>query len=103
MSDPGTDQDPVIAFLSRGEAYGRPGVPVERIDTHASVVFLIEERVYKLKRSIRYTYLDYSSEKKRAAACEAELRLNRRTAPELYLAVRAVTREPNGAFALDGK
>ena len=102
MSDQGDEQGAVIAFLSRGEAYGKPGVPVERIDTHASVVFLIEDRVYKLKRSIRYTYLDYSSEKKRQVACEAELRLNRRTAPTLYRAVRAVTLDQNGAFALDG-
>jgi hypothetical protein len=52
------DQEDVIAFLSRGDVYGQPGAAVERIETHASVVFLVGDRVYKLKRALRYSYLD---------------------------------------------
>jgi uncharacterized protein len=99
MSDP---QRAAIDFLSRGEAYGRPGAPVARVDTHASIVFLVGERAYKLKRAIRYSYLDYSTIEKRAAMCRAEYQLNRRTAPSLYLGVRAVTRAQDGSLALDG-
>jgi aminoglycoside phosphotransferase family enzyme len=96
------DQGEVIAFLSRGDVYGQPGATVERIETHASVVFLVGDRVYKLKRALRYSYLDYSTVEKREAMCRAELLLNRRTAPQLYLGIRAVARESDGALALDG-
>jgi uncharacterized protein len=96
------DQEAVVEFLSQGAAYGRPHEPVLRIDTHASVVFLIGDRAYKLKRAIRFSYLDYSTAEKREAMCRAELELNRRTAPQLYLGICAVTRAPDGALALGG-
>ena len=90
------DQEETIAFLARPESYG-PGVAeVARIDTHASAVFLAGQRVYKLKRAVRFSYLDYSSPELRRRACEREVKLNRRTAPDLYLGVVPVTRGPSG-------
>lgn len=89
-------QDAVIAFLSQPEAYGVPG-PVERIDTHGAIVFLAGDRVFKLKRAVRYAYLDFSTAEKRRAVCEEELRLNRRTAPDLYLEMRSVNAQADGA------
>ena len=80
------DQSETIAFLAGSQGLGTGG-PVERIDTHAAIVFLTETRAYKLKRAVRYPYLDFSSTVKRKAVCEAELALNRRTAPDLYLGV----------------
>jgi aminoglycoside phosphotransferase family enzyme/predicted kinase len=97
-----TDQRDVIAFLSTPAAYGRTE-PVERIDTHISAVWIAGDRVYKLKRAVRYDYVDFSTLELRRRACEAEVRLNRRTAPALYLGVRPVTREANGALALAGQ
>ena len=97
-----TDQNEVIAFLSSATAYGPAAGPVERIDTHGAVVFLVGERAYKLKRAVRYSYLDYSTVERRRQACEAELTLNRRTAPQLYLAVERVTRSPDGSLVLGG-
>lgn len=95
-------QSEVIDFLGRPEAYG-PGVDqVERIDTHGAVVFLAGERAYKLKRAVKYSYLDYSTVEKRRRLCEAELALNRRTAPELYLAVEPVTRDVGGGLSIGG-
>lgn len=95
------EQDEVIAFLSRPSAYG-PGVgEVERIDTHAAVVFLAGERAYKLKRAIRFSYLDYGTIERRERFCRAELELNRRTAPEIYLGVTPVVRTECG-LALGG-
>jgi aminoglycoside phosphotransferase family enzyme/predicted kinase len=94
-------QRETIDFLSRPEAYGRVGA-VERIDTHISIVFLAGRRAYKLKRAVTFPYLDYSSLQLRRAACEREVRLNRRTAPDLYRAAVAVTREPDGRLALGG-
>src|SRR3954467_4763067 len=70
--------------------------PVETIETHASIVFLAGAYVYKLKRAVKYAYLDFSTLALRLAACSAELRLNRRTAPQLYLEVRAISRGADG-------
>jgi aminoglycoside phosphotransferase family enzyme/predicted kinase len=96
------DQRDVISFLSTAEAYGPATPPVERVDTHISVVWLAGERAYKLKRAVRFDYVDFSTTEMRRAACEAEVRLNRRTAPSLYLGVRPVTREADGTLAISG-
>ncbi len=96
------DQRDVIACLSTPATYGAPVTSVDRTDTHSAVVFLAGDRAYKLKRAVRYSYLDFSTQTKRRAACEAEVKLNRRTAPDIYLGVLAVTREPDGTLALGG-
>lgn len=96
------EQQPTVDFLSRGEAYGLPGQRVERLETHAAFVFLIADRAYKMKRAVRYSFLDFSSLAKRRQVIEAELSLNRRTAPELYRRVLPVTRDERGQLALDG-
>lgn len=93
------DQTETMAFLSRPETYGLSG-RVERIDTHAAVVFLAGDQAFKLKRAVRYPYLDFSTVDRRKAVCDAELVLNRRTAPDLYLAVQPVGRQPDGRLAL---
>src|SRR5688572_5301984 len=94
------DQSEVVAFLQSPSAHG--GAAVERVDTHASVVFLSGDRALKLKRAVRYDYLDFSTAEKRKAMCEAELLVNRRTAPAIYRAVIPVTRAPDGGMALGG-
>lgn len=94
-------QHEVIGFLSRADSYGCPGGTVERIETHGSLIFLCGERVYKLKREIAYASLDFLTLEKRERACHAELRLNRRTAPGLYLRVSAITRDRAGVLAFD--
>ena len=96
------DQRNVIAFLSTPTAYGPHVGAIERIDTHISVVWLIGARAYKLKRSVCLDYVDFSTLERRRAACEAEVRVNARTAPSLYLGVLPVTREADGALALSG-
>jgi len=96
------DQDAVIAFLSQGASYGEPGVTPERIQTHISIVFFVGDRAYKLKRAVRFPYLDYSTTALRERYCRAELALNRRTAPTLYRRLRAITRAADGRLAFDG-
>jgi aminoglycoside phosphotransferase family enzyme/predicted kinase len=97
------DQREVIEFLLTPQAYGAGVSRVERIDTHASAVFLAGDRAYKLKRAVRYDYLDFSTPERRRMLCEAELALNRRTAPSLYLDVVPVTREADRRLALNGR
>ena len=94
------DQSEVVAFLESPATHGAQAV--ERVDTHASVVFLAGDRALKLKRAVRYDYLDFSTASRRKAMCEAELRLNRRTAPAIYRGVVPVTREGNSTLALGG-
>jgi aminoglycoside phosphotransferase family enzyme/predicted kinase len=101
MPDPG-EQSAVIDFLSRPSSYPDSVGAVEAITTHASVVFLAGERAYKLKRALKYSYLDYSTLAAREQACRDELRLNRRTAPTLYLDVQALVRDSAGGLRLGG-
>ena len=95
-------QREVLAFLSSPETYGPQAMPVERIDTHISIVWLVGDRAYKLKRAVKFDYVDFSTTELRRVACEAEIRLNRRTAPSLYLGVRPITRASDGTLALGG-
>jgi aminoglycoside phosphotransferase family enzyme/predicted kinase len=99
------DQDEVLAFLSDPATHGVQAGGVARIDTHISAVFLAGSLAYKLKRAVKFSYLDYSTRALRAAACAAELALNRRTAPELYLETRDIRRRPDGrlAFGSEGE
>ncbi|MCW3148138.1 phosphotransferase [Stutzerimonas stutzeri] len=97
-----TVQQEVIDFLACPESYGAPGTAVEIIETHGSLIFLHDERAYKLKRAIAYAALDFLTLDKRERACHAELRLNRRTAPGIYLEVRSITRRSDGRLAFDG-
>ena len=94
------DQAAVIDFLTAPATHG--GATVERIDTHASIVFLAGARAYKLKRAVRFDYLDFSTPERRRLLCEAEVRLNQRTAPALYCGVVAVTRNGDGSYSMGG-
>jgi aminoglycoside phosphotransferase family enzyme len=96
------EQQRVIAFLSEPSSYGPAVERVDVIETHASLVFLAGDRAYKLKRAVKYPYLDFSTPERRRRACEAELALNRRTAPTLYLEVRALARMADGRIGFAG-
>ncbi len=89
-------QDVVLTFLDNFEPNCR------RVDTHASIVFLGADRVLKVKRDVRLPFLDYSSLEKRKHACEEELVVNRRLAPQLYRRVVPITQTGNG-LAIDGQ
>ena len=92
------DQSAVAAFLGDPATHG--GQPVERIDTHAAMVFLAGARAYKIKRAVKFPYMDFSTLARRKWACEREIELNRRTAPSLYLGAFPITRTGDGRLAL---
>jgi aminoglycoside phosphotransferase family enzyme/predicted kinase len=102
MSNEAKDQDDVLAFLADSKTYGGGSETVKRIDTHAASVFLTKDRVLKIKRAVKFPFLDYSTLEKRKAACEAELKVNAPYAPEIYRGVIAITRETGGKLALNG-
>jgi uncharacterized protein len=95
------DQDEVLAFLADPATHS--GEKVLRIDTHAASVFLAGKRALKIKRAVRFPFLDYSTLAKRKQACEAELAVNAPYAPEIYRGVVAITREADGKLAISGK
>ena len=75
----------------------------ELIETHISWVFLGPTEVFKVKRPVNLGFLDFTTLDKRREACEAEVRLNRRLAPEVYLDVVPITVDSSGAHAIAGE
>ena len=101
MSDETLDGGGLLHLLMRpGVLPGAEG-GVRVIETHISWVLLAGERAWKLKKPLDLGFLDFSTPDRRRAACEAELRLNRRTAPELYEAVVPVWRTEAGVCVGD--
>src|SRR5215831_2955244 len=97
----GQCQQEVFAFLADAATHG--GGAVRRIDTHAASVFLAGERAFKIKRAVRFPFLDFSTLKKRRAACEAEISVNRALAPSIYRRVVPITSELGGNLAFGGR
>ncbi|MBR1163692.1 AAA family ATPase [Bradyrhizobium elkanii] len=91
-------QAAVLSFLAGS---GEPNAPVQRIDTHCSIVFLGPSRVLKIKRAVKLPYLDFSTLEKRRRACEDEIAINKRHAPSIYRGVVSITRERDG-FVIGG-
>lgn len=86
-------QDEVIAFLSNPATHG--GNPVGRMTTHGAHIFLAGDRVIKLKRAVKFPFMDYSTVERRHLMLMEEFRINRDTAEDLYLAVEPITRREN--------
>jgi aminoglycoside phosphotransferase family enzyme/predicted kinase len=102
MESPTTDENrtqaSVFAFLT--DPLKHPHV--QRIDTHAASVFLEGDRALKVKRAVRFPFLDYSTLAKRKAACDEEIRINRPFAPQIYRRVVPITRDSDGSLSIDG-
>jgi uncharacterized protein len=91
-------QERIFAFLTDPATHPS----VHRIDTHAASVFLEGDRALKIKRAVRFPFLDYSTLEKRKAACDEEIRINRPFAPQIYRRVVPITRGADGSLAIDG-
>ena len=85
------EQDEAFAFLSDPDTH--EGAAVETMETHISYIFLAGRHAYKMKRAVKLPYADFSTPDLRLATCLKEFDLNSRTAPELYLGVRRITRK----------
>jgi hypothetical protein len=84
----------IIAFL-------RARAP-RQIDTACAHVFLADDSAWKIKRHVDLGYADFSTAARRLWALERELEFNRTAAPDIYRAVRPITREADGGLALEG-
>lgn len=93
---------PLIAAMLRPEFYPEKPAEVELRQTHISYVLLAGERVYKIKKAVKFPFLDYSTLEKRRYFCEEEIRLNRRLAPNTYIRVVALGRAGKEFFLDSG-
>lgn len=75
---------------------------VDVVETHISWVFLTERFAYKLKKPVRFEFLDFSSLEQRRLACLQEVKLNRRLAADVYVDVVPVTRDNRGRVQVGG-
>lgn len=104
------DADPAataakVAFLADPASYPDRPARIEVVETHHSWVFLAGDRVLKLKKPTRGELFDFTTPEARRRNAEAELRLNRRLAPETYLGVVPLALSSNGrlAFGSEGR
>ncbi len=81
--------DQLLSWLGRRA----PSASVSTVETHISLVAFQADRVYKLKKAVRYSFADFSTPDRRRVACEREVNLNRRLAPDVYLGVEEVLDE----------
>ena len=87
--------------LSRPDAYSPAPDHVELRETHVSLVFLAGDRAYKIKKPVRFRFIDMTDPARREELCHEEVRLNRELASGLYLGVVPVTRATDGALHMN--
>jgi len=98
-----TTQNDVIGFLSSSAAFNDGTKEVQVITTHGAKVFLGKTDVYKIKRDIKYDYMDFSTLEKRHKACKREIEINKPAAPSIYLDVVPITRDKQGHISFSGE
>lgn len=80
--------------LLTASVFPHPAHDMACIETHASWVILAGDYAYKIKKPVNFGFLDFSTQEKRLAACQEEMRINRRTAPQLYDALVSIQENP---------
>ncbi len=95
------DQSEIFALLAKPSTYAA-APSVKRIDTHGAVVFLAGSDAFKVKRAVRFPFMDFSTLEKRRVACERELEVNWKNAPDIYLGTVPIVRSGD-ALALGGE
>ncbi|GIW94698.1 MAG: hypothetical protein KatS3mg110_2739 [Pirellulaceae bacterium] len=84
--------------LQSPHAYPEPTKAVSVRETHISWVFLLDRHVYKIRKPVRFSFVDFSTLERRLDDCRRELRLNRRLAPDIYLDVVPLVQQPDGHY-----
>ena len=102
MNSEPADQTDVVEFLRDPKTYGIDS-PVDMITTHSAYVFLAGDLAFKIKRAVKYNYLDFSTLDARREVIAHELALNAPAAPAIYDRVVTITRQRSGGLAFDGK
>ena len=94
-------KEQINELLLKGQFGEYQGLP-DMIETHISWVFICDQIVYKIKKPIQYSFLDFSTLEKRKYFCHREIELNKRLTDEIYLDVQEVT-TISGRHFISGK
>jgi len=81
-----------LNLMLQPEVYPEPATRVEFLQTYISYIFLTDQHAYKIKKPVNFGYLDFTTLRKRHYYLQQELVLNRRLAPDMYLAVLPIAR-----------
>lgn len=101
-SVPDTAHNLDIPALIRGLEQATPDAPVRWVETHISWVLITRDTAYKIKKPVKFTFVDFTTVDRRHHFCTEELRLNRRLTPEIYQDVVPVTRHRHsGQWSID--
>jgi aminoglycoside phosphotransferase family enzyme len=92
-----------VAFLRQPGSHAHRPAAVEAIETHMAWVFLADGEAFKLKKPVRYPFLDFATPEARLRACREEVRLNRRLARDVYRGVVPLVRTPGGRLSVGGE
>lgn len=90
-----------IQQLLAADAYDEKTTSVKLVETHVSWVLLTDHFAYKIKKPVKFSFLDFSTLEKRFFYCKRELELNNRLAPDMYLSVIPIIQN-NDQIQLDG-
>ena len=85
----------LVVSLQNPKCYSHPVSQITVVETHISWVLLTGRYVYKIKKPVLFSFVDFSTLEKRRWFCEEEVRLNRRLASQLYLGVVSITGSPS--------
>ena len=98
-------QNEIVRFLSDPASYDYETGAVKRVETHGAIVFLAGSKVFKIKKAVKFPYMDFSTLEKRRRVCEREFEINYPSAPDIYIDVVAIRRAPDGhlSFGDDGE
>lgn len=90
----------LIETMKKPDFYSHHPAKIEVIETHISYVFIAGDFVYKVKKPVKFDFLDFTTLEKRKFYCEEEVRLNRRLAPDTYLDVVTISLDGRGNVKL---
>ncbi len=93
----------LIAAMRRPEIYPHRPPRVDLLQTHISYVFLAGDQVYKIKKAVRFSFLDFSTLEQRLHFCREEVRLNRRLAGDVYRGIVSIVADGAGGYRLDAE
>jgi hypothetical protein len=103
LSGADVEASSAVELLSDRAAYADSPRSVELVETHISWIFLTDHFAYKVKKPVRFDFLDFSTPELRRDACREEVRLNRRLASDVYLGTLPITRNDRGFLELAGR
>lgn len=99
----GIDIDGLIGFLSDPKSYPHENAGVELVQTHASVIAIGNDLVYKVKKPVNFEFMDFSTLEKRKFYCDEEVRLNRRLTYDIYLGIVPIYLSDQGVLTFENK